>query len=389
MKKRLCTSESVTEGHPDKMADQISDAILDALLATDPFARVACETLVASDLVVIAGEITAKRNGDLTPIVRRTIQDIGYTHPELGFEADTCTILTRMDRQSDDISCGVSEGEGLHREQGAGDQGVMIGYACGETPELMPLPITLAHQLVRRLTQLRKEGILPYLRPDGKAQVTVEYEDHHPIRVDTVIVSTHHSPDVCLARIESDIMDAVIKDTIPEEYLDERTIYHVNPTGRFVIGGPKADTGLTGRKIIVDTYGGMARHGGGAFSGKDPTKVDRSASYAARYVAKHLVAAGLADRCEVEVAYAIGVAEPVSVHIETFGTGVLPSDRLSRLVREHFALTPKGIIERLDLRRPIYRETAAYGHFGRRGNGFTWERTDNAHLLRQHAERLA
>ena len=370
----LFTSESVTEGHPDKVADQVSDAVLDAILAQDPTARVACETLVTTGLCLIAGEITTSTYADLPSVARRTIRDIGYTDARFGFDYETCAVLSSIDEQSPDIAMGVDTG-------GAGDQGLMFGYACRETPELMPLPIMLAHRLSRRLAECRRSAVIDFLRPDGKSQVTVEYQDGVPQRVDAVVVSTQHEPGVSHARIEEAVRASVIDPVVPREMMDGRTKVFVNPTGQFVVGGPKGDAGLTGRKIIVDTYGGMGHHGGGAFSGKDPTKVDRSACYMARYVAKNLVAAGLADRVEVQLAYAIGVAEPVSVMVNTFGTGRAPEDRLADLVRAHFELTPRGMIEHLDLRRPIYRATAAYGHFGRSEPGFTWEQTRVAESL--------
>ena len=372
----LFTSESVTEGHPDKIADQVSDAILDACLAQDPFSRVACETLTCTGLVVIAGEITTEAYVDFQSLVRSTVAEIGYTHSEYGFDSNTCAVISTINKQSPDIAQGVDTG-------GAGDQGMMFGYATNETPELMPLPISLAHRLAERLSEVRKSGLMPYLRPDGKSQVTVEYaEVGKPTRVDAVVISTQHDENVTNEKLRGDILKNVIQAVIPAELLDADTKYHINPTGRFVIGGPMGDTGLTGRKIIVDTYGGMGRHGGGAFSGKDPTKVDRSAAYMARYVAKNIVAAGLADRCEVQLAYAIGVAEPVSVLVDTFGTGKVDEDKLEELVRANFSLTPKGIIESLNLRRPIYKATAAYGHFGREGKDFTWEATDKAEALK-------
>jgi S-adenosylmethionine synthetase len=372
----LFTSESVTEGHPDKIADQISDAILDACLAQDPMSRVACETLTCTGLVVIAGEITTQAYVDFQSLVRATVAEIGYTHSEYGFDSNTCAVISTINKQSPDIAQGVDTG-------GAGDQGMMFGYATNETPELMPLPISLAHRLAEKLSEVRKSGLMPYLRPDGKSQVTVEYaEVGKPSRVDAVVISTQHDEDVTNEKLRAEIMEHVIRAVIPPELLDDETKFHINPTGRFVIGGPMGDSGLTGRKIIVDTYGGMGRHGGGAFSGKDPTKVDRSAAYMARYVAKNIVAAGLADRCEVQLAYAIGVAEPVSVLVDTFGTGPADADRLEELVRANFKLTPKGIIESLDLRRPIFKKTAAYGHFGRSGDDFTWERTDKAAALK-------
>ncbi len=372
----LFTSESVTEGHPDKIADQISDAVLDAVLAEDPTARVACETLVTTGLVVIAGEITTEARIDYSRVARDTIREIGYTRAKYGFDCDTCSVLSALDRQSPDIAMGVDTG-------GAGDQGLMFGYACNETPELMPLPIQLAHMLSRRLSETRKSGALPYLRPDGKSQVTIEYRDGRPFRVEAVVISSQHDPNVTNEQLRSEIQEQVIRHTVSEELLDENTKYHINPTGRFVTGGPQGDAGVTGRKIIVDTYGGYAPHGGGAFSGKDPTKVDRSAAYMARYVAKNIVAAGLADRCMVQLAYAIGVADPVSVMVDTKGTGRISEGALANLVRQSFALTPGGIMKELDLRRPIYKATAAYGHFGR--DGFSWERIDKAESLRAAA----
>jgi S-adenosylmethionine synthetase len=374
----LFTSESVTEGHPDKISDQISDAILDAALTADPMARVACETLVTTGLVVVAGEITTEAVIDYSKVAREAIREIGYTRAKFGFDCDTCAVLSALDRQSPDIAMGVDTG-------GAGDQGLMFGYACNETPELMPLPIQLAHQLARRLSEVRKSGELPYLRPDGKSQVTVEYRDGRPFRLEAVVISSQHDPDVTNEQLRGEILAKVIKDTVSPELLDENTKYHINPTGRFVTGGPQGDAGVTGRKIIVDTYGGYAPHGGGAFSGKDPTKVDRSAAYMARYVAKNIVAAGLADKCQVQLAYAIGVADPVSVLVETQGTGRISDAAISKLVREHFELTPKGIIESLNLRRPIYKATAAYGHFGRSEDTFSWEKTDKAEALRATA----
>jgi S-adenosylmethionine synthetase len=377
----LFTSESVTEGHPDKIADQISDAILDAALTDDPTSRVACETLLTTGLVIIAGEITTKAQIDYQGIARRVIGEIGYTRAKYGFDNETCSILCAIHQQSPDIAMGVDTG-------GAGDQGLMFGYACTETPELMPLPIQLAHRLAERLTEVRKSGQLPYLRPDGKSQVTVEYRDGRPFRVDAVVISSQHAPEVENDQLRAEIREHVIRHTVPGDLMDDDTKYHINPTGRFVTGGPHGDSGLTGRKIIVDTYGGYAPHGGGAFSGKDPTKVDRSAAYMARYIAKNIVSAGLADKCEVQLAYAIGVAEPVSVYVDTQGTGRISEVALSKLVREHFPLTPKEIISELKLRRPVYRQTAAYGHFGRSGDGFTWEETDKAEALRTAAEAL-
>jgi S-adenosylmethionine synthetase len=377
--RHLFTSESVTEGHPDKIADQVSDAILDACLTDDPSSRVACETLTATGLVVIAGEITTKAYVDFQNLVRGTIASIGYNNALYGFDSNTCAVISSINKQSGDIAMGVDTG-------GAGDQGMMFGFACNETPELMPAPISFAHKLCMRLSEVRKHGKLPYLRPDGKSQVTVEYDEHHkPVRVDAVVISTQHSETVGNDELRSDILKHVIQATIPAHLLDEDTKYHINPTGRFVIGGPMGDTGLTGRKIIVDTYGGAGRHGGGAFSGKDPTKVDRSAAYVARYIAKNLVAAKLADKAEVQLAYAIGVAEPVSVLVDTFGTSKLSPARLTELVRKNFSLTPKGIIESLNLRRPIYQKTAAYGHFGRTEPEFTWEATDKAAKLAEQA----
>jgi S-adenosylmethionine synthetase len=375
----LFTSESVTEGHPDKIADQISDAILDACLAQDPYSRVACETLTATGLVVIAGEITTKAYVDFQSLVRGVVASIGYDNALYGFDSNTCAVISSINKQSGDIAMGVDTG-------GAGDQGMMFGYASNENADLLPTPISLAHKLSKKLTDVRKSGLLSYLRPDGKSQVTVEYDkDMNPVRIDAVVISTQHSETIGTEELRADILKHVIQATLPSNLLDADTKYHINPTGRFVIGGPMGDTGLTGRKIIVDTYGGMGRHGGGAFSGKDPTKVDRSAAYMARYIAKNIVAAGLAKRCEVQLAYAIGVAEPVSVLVETFGTGEVDSATLQKLVRANFKLTPKGIIESLDLRRPIYRKTAAYGHFGRADKDFTWEATDKAQTLREAA----
>jgi S-adenosylmethionine synthetase len=381
--KFLFTSESVTEGHPDKIADQISDAILDACLEQDPFSRVACETLTCTGLVVIAGEITTQAYVDFQSLVRGTVAAIGYDNALYGFDSNTCSVISTINKQSGDIAMGVDTG-------GAGDQGMMFGYATNETEELMPTPISLAHKLTHRLTEVRKSGLMSYLRPDGKSQVTVEYDANgKPVRVDAVVISTQHAEHVTNDELRRDILKNVIQAVIPAKLLDQDTKYHINPTGRFVIGGPMGDTGLTGRKIIVDTYGGMGRHGGGAFSGKDPTKVDRSAAYMARYIAKNIVAAGLAERCEVQLAYAIGVAEPVSVLVDTFGTGKISEVELQKLIRENFSLTPKGIIESLDLRRPIYKKTAAYGHFGRKDKDFRWEATDKADALREAARKTA
>lgn len=395
--KFLFTSESVTEGHPDKIADQISDTILDAILAQDPHSRVACETIVTTGQVHVFGEIRTTAHVDYGALIRKTINDIGYTNADYGFDGDHCGILISLGRQSTDIAMGVDkskEAKNGNKDKlgttGAGDQGMMFGYASNESEPYfkgayMPLPITLAHRLSYRLAQVRKNGEVPYLRPDGKTQVTVEYENGKPVRVDTIVISTQHNPDVSHEQIEKDMKEKVVNQVIPAELLDDQTIYHINPTGRFVIGGPQGDAGLTGRKIIVDTYGGMARHGGGAFSGKDPTKVDRSAAYAARYVAKNLVAAGIADRCEIQLAYAIGVAEPVSIFVDTFGTGRISDEEITKLIRKHFDLRPDGIISMLNLARPIYRKTAAYGHFGRQDVEFPWESTDKAAILRKEA----
>jgi len=381
----LFTSESVTEGHPDKISDQISDAILDAMLDQDTASRVACETLVTTGMVVVAGEVTTKAWVDMQKVVRDTVQEIGYTDSNMGFDFNTCAVLISLDKQSPNIAQGVNEGEGAHTEQGAGDQGLMFGYACDETPELMPLPIQLAHRLTERLSHVRKDGTMDYLRPDGKSQVTVRYVDGIPKSMDTVVISTQHAEEVSQSQLHEDIKKNVISHVIPEKYLNDSTQYHINPTGIFVIGGPQGDCGLTGRKIIVDTYGGMGRHGGGAFSGKDPSKVDRSAAYAARHVAKNVVAAGLASRCEVQLAYAIGVAEPVSVSVETFGTNKIDESKIIELIRNNFELKPAGLIRALNLLRPIYQKTAAYGHFGREIPEFTWEATDKANELKIQA----
>ncbi len=381
----LFTSESVTEGHPDKVSDQISDAVLDAMLEQDPESRVACETLVNTGLCVVSGEITSKASVDIPAVVRQAILDIGYNGGDSGYDGNSCAVIVSLDKQSPDISQGVTEGEGEHTEQGAGDQGMMFGYATNETPELMPLPVLLSHKLGLRLSALRKSGELPWLQPDGKTQVTVEYVDDKPVRIDTIVISNQHSPNVSNEEIRKSIIEKVIEPTLPQEFVKGEIKTHINPTGLFVVGGPVGDCGLTGRKIIVDTYGGMGRHGGGAFSGKDPSKVDRSAAYMARYIAKNVVAAGMAERCEVQLAYAIGVAEPVSINVTSFGTGAIDDEKIGSIIMEHFDCRPAGIIKMLDLLKPIYRKTAAYGHFGREDQGFRWEETDQADALKSKA----
>ncbi len=384
-RRQLFTSESVSMGHPDKMCDQISDAVLDAMLAQDPASRVACETLTTTGLVMLAGEVTTGAVVDVPALVRDVVEDIGYTSSDMGFDARTCAVTVALGRQSQDISQGVSEGEGLHKEQGAGDQGMMFGFACDETPELMPMPIRLAHRMIEAHRECFESSALAYLRPDAKSQVTVEYQEDQPIHISAVVLSTQHAEAVGYDGLKQDVIERIIRPSLPAELVDDDTIFHVNPTGRFVVGGPMGDAGLTGRKIIVDTYGGMGRHGGGAFSGKDPSKVDRSAAYAARWVAKNVVKAGLARRCEVQLAYAIGVAEPVSIRVDTFGTGSVEETVLERLVRKHFELTPRGIIDSLNLRRPIYRATSYHGHFGREDQGFPWEETNKAAALASDA----
>ncbi len=384
-RKRLFTSEAVSMGHPDKICDQISDAILDAIMAQDPYGRVACETMVKTGMAIVAGEITTKCYVEIPDIVRQTIKEIGYTHSDMGFDYETCSVLTAIQKQSGDIAQGVNADKKKHKKVGAGDQGIVFGYACHETPELMPLPITLARRLIDRATKLRQNGQLGYLRPDGKSQVSIEYENNSPIRIDTVVMSHQHDPSVSQKKLRSDFINKIIKPVLPKELVDRDMKIYTNPTGRFVLGGPYADCGLTGRKIIVDTYGSMGTHGGGAFSGKDPTKVDRSGSYAARYAAKNIVAAGLAERCEVQLAYAIGVAEPIAIDVETFGTSRVPESLIIELVQKNFDFTPMGMISHLKLRRPIFKQTARYGHFGRTGPGYTWEKTDKAKILKKEA----
>ncbi len=383
--KYLFTSESVTMGHPDKVADHISDAILDAMLAQDPKSRVACETMVKNDMVIVAGEVTTKAIVDIPAVVRDTIKKIGYTDPDMGFDFENCAVVVGLDKQSPDISQGVTEGTGLHKEQGAGDQGLMFGYACRETPALMPMPIQLAHLLTIQLEKMRQNGKLPWLRPDGKSQVTVEYENGKPLRIHTIVIATQHDPTITYKQLRKKIIEKVILPVLPKHFIDKNTIYHINATGRFVIGGPKGDCGLTGRKIIVDTYGGQGHHGGGAFSGKDPTKVDRTASYMARYIAKNIVAAGLADICEIQLSYVIGYADPLSIYVNTHGTAKISENKISRTVRKLFPLTPKSMITHLKLARPIYAETSHGGHFGRKGPNFTWEKTDMVKKLRKAA----